>query len=141
MNYRSDREANLEIYLQNVCIASRNFQVQQLEGQVHAERNLEQSSFRIGWQERITLHYLVVPVTTTANCFSTSSPLLSSGNDNTAFDKSLLSSNSKHITDFVCRERAHEIFSVSTVVIITSFSNPQTDALDFCHRKLLKLIG
>ena len=125
MNYRSDRETNLEIDLQNVCIASRNFQVKQLEGQVYAERNPQQSSVRIGWQERITLHYLVVPVATIATCFSTIKSLSSSGNDNTAFDKSLLSSNCKHITDFVCRERAHEIFSVSTLVILVTLSSPQ----------------
>lgn len=109
MNYRSDRDANLEIDLSNVCIASRNFKVRQLEGQVYPEQNPTLPALQIGWQERITLHYLVAP-TETVSCFSALSTL-SSGHHSTDYDTS---SSSRHVTDFMCRERAHEVFTVSS---------------------------
>jgi len=113
MNYRSDRDANLEIDVRSICIASRNFKVEQLEGQVYPEQNSSMPSLRIGWQERVTLHYRVVP-THTATCFSALSALSSISNDtNVCNNKSLTSSDGTHTTDFMCRERAHEVFMVS----------------------------
>jgi hypothetical protein len=108
MNYRSDRDGKLEIDLGNIFVASKNFQVRQLEGQVYPEQDPKLPALQIGWQERITLHYLVVPTESNA-CFSALS-VLSSGHDNIIFDKSKSGS---HVTDFMCRERAHEVFTVS----------------------------
>ena len=100
MNYRSDRETKLEIDLGDFSIASRHFEVRQLEGQEYPGKN---QNLQIGWQERITLHYLVIPTVTTA-CFSK----LGQSSDNFAYEKT-----STHVTDFMCRERAHEVFTVS----------------------------
>ena len=111
MNYRSDRDTDLEINLRNVCIASRNFRVQQMEGQVQPESRSKLPSLQIGWQERMTLHYLVVP-TQTSNTFSTLSTLSSSKNDLIDRENPLKSNDSTHVTDFMCRERAHEVFTV-----------------------------
>ena len=69
MNYRSDRDLKLEIYLEKICIASRHFQVRQLQGQIDPDSLIPNvgngpglSSLQIGWQERVTLHYLVIPL-------------------------------------------------------------------------------
>eukprot|EP00804_Cyclotella_cryptica_P024493 CCRYP_017559-RA/>CCRYP_017559-RA protein AED:0.26 eAED:0.26 QI:1717/1/1/1/1/1/5/475/1401 len=110
MNYRSDRDTKLEINLGNVCIASRNFKVQQMEGQVHPESRSKSPSLQIGWQERMTLHYLVVPIQTN-NTFSTLSTISSIKNDSIDRENPLKSNDSTHITDFMCRERAHEVFT------------------------------
>lgn len=111
MNYRSDRESSLEIDLSHVCIASRNFKVQQLEGQVYPQQNPALPTLQIGWQERITLHYLIAP-TEASTCFSKLRSLLSDS-ANSVYDKS---SKNMHVTDFMCRERAHEVFSVSHLI-------------------------
>ena len=103
MNYRSDRETNLEIDLGDVRIASRNFEVRQLDGQVYHGQNQNPTTLQIGWQERITLHYLVIPTVTNA-CFSK----VVQSNDNFA-----CAHTNTHVTDFMCRERAHKIFTVS----------------------------
>jgi hypothetical protein len=114
MNYRSDRDANLEIDLDDVCIASRNFKVQTLEGQMYSHHKPKAPSLQIGWQERVTLHYLVIPIEKTT-CFSTLSVLSSLSTDNIACDEALKSFDSKHLTDFMCRERAHEVFTVCSL--------------------------
>jgi hypothetical protein len=111
MNYRSDRDTKLEINLGDVCIASRNFKVQRMEGQVQPETRSKSQSLQIGWQERMTLHYLVVQ-TQTSNTFSTLSTLSSSKNDLIDRENPLKSNDSTHVTDFMCRERAHEVFTV-----------------------------
>lgn len=120
MNYRSDRDSKLEINLNKICIASRHFEIKQLLGQIDSQDisqgkmgNNEVSPYlKIGWQERVTLHYLVVPIET-----STSSVIFSTLSF--AMDKNVEPesqpqlSNGAHVTDFMCRERAHDVFSVS----------------------------
>jgi hypothetical protein len=111
MNYRSDRDTKLEINLSNVCIASRNFQVKQLEGQVYPDHTSNASTLQIGWQERLTLHYLVVPIEMNADSSIRNLPC--SSDNGIACENILLSKNRTHVVDFMCRERAHEVFTVS----------------------------
>jgi len=122
MNYRSDRDSNLEIYLNKICIASRNFEIRQLLGQVDSQ-DLSQSliassgsdagsSLKIGWQERVTLHYLVVPIER-ANASVTFS-ILSFPCGNKSRSEFLPETRRWHgaqVTDFMCRERAHDVFT------------------------------
>ena len=137
MNYRSDRDSKLEIYLNKICIASRHFEIRQLQGQVDSD-DLSQSlistadgssnnnhpvspSLKIAWQERVTLHYLVVPIERVNDTLVTFSTLLfSSGNK--MVSESLLPQMSRRygaqVTDFMCRERAHEVFSVSLCILL-----------------------
>ena len=117
MNYRSDRDTKLEIYLNKICIASRHFKVKQLVGQVDSARRrplsaaLEgQSSFQIGWQERVTLHYLVVPIQSNADRVSFSN--LSFSSDETSVPQMHASKDDKKVAEFMCREKAHESFIV-----------------------------
>ena len=125
MNYRSDGHTKLQIYLEKICIASRHFQIKQLLGQVDSD-DLSQSliespqktdpvsSLKIGWQERITMQYLVVPIEVSHMPVSFSTLTFSSGNEmvlNSLPQIDLL--HGAKVTDFMCRERAHEVFTVS----------------------------
>lgn len=123
MNYRSDRDLKLEINLDKICIASRNFEVKQMQGQIDSgdvtkalgADGPDLPSLQIGWQERVTLHYLVVPISNPTS-FSTLSTLSFSGVS--AATQSLQQTSNRcgaKVTDFICRERAHEEFSVSDV--------------------------
>ena len=119
MNYRSDRDSKLEINLNKICIASRHFEIKQLLGQIDSQdvsqaqtgNNEVSSSLKIGWQERVTLHYLVVPIESSSASviFST----LSFAMDNKNVKPKPQLSDSAHVADFMCRERAHDVFSVS----------------------------
>jgi hypothetical protein len=116
MNYRSENARKLEIYLNRICIASRHFEVKQLQGQVETcdlsqvPGNFDSIlSLKVGWQERVSLHYLVVPTEVNSTSVSFSTLSFSSG------DKTVLQSqrDGAQVTDFMCLERAHELFMVS----------------------------
>ena len=126
MNYRSDRDTKLDILLNKISIASRHFVIKELLGQVdshdlspspiessYGSTGNQVSSLKIGWQERVTLHYLVVPIVETSSTAVTFSTLsFSSGNK--GISQSLLPQiGSAQVTDFMCRERAHDMFRVS----------------------------
>lgn len=127
MNYRSDRDTKLDIILNKICIASRYFEIKQLLGQIDSDdlsssqltstRNScsQVPSLKIGWQEKVTLHYLVVPIDMPSTSVTFSS--LSFTTDNSAISESSPPQlgNCAQVTDFMCRERAHDVFSVSQV--------------------------
>jgi len=117
MNYRSDRDSKLEIYLNKICIASRHFKVKQLAGQVDSagwrplNADIEgQSSLQIGWQERVTLHYLVVPIQSNVDEVSFSN--ISFLADEESVPEMHASNDDKKDAEFMCREKAHESFIV-----------------------------
>lgn len=119
MNYRSDRDSKLEIYLNKICIASRHFKVTKLAGQVDSagQRPLSasiegQSSFKIGWQERVTLHYLVVPIQSNTDQVSFSNLTFLS---EMSVPEMHASNGDKKVVEFMCREKAHESFIVRSV--------------------------
>mmetsp|Transcript_1241 Transcript_1241/g.2203 ORF Transcript_1241/g.2203 Transcript_1241/m.2203 type:complete len:647 (+) Transcript_1241:74-2014(+) len=115
MNYRSDRDSKLEIDLNKICVASRHFEIRQLPGQVEPVDfdNPSSTSLKIGWQERVTLHYLVVPTENVNSAFVAISTLLfSSGNKMLLSNRRTeMNQNGAQLTDFMCRERAHELFT------------------------------
>lgn len=124
MNYRSDRDTKLEIFLNRIFIASRHFEIKQLLGQVDShdlsqpliassEGGSDNSSLKIGWQERVTLHYLVVPIETDNSSVKFSTLLFSSGDKVTESFPQTIQRYGSQVTDFMCRERAHDVFSVS----------------------------
>ena len=120
MNYRSDRDNKLEINLNKICIASRHFEIKQLLGQIDSQdmsppqtgNNEVSPSLKIGWQERVTLHYLVVPIET-SSASVTFSTLSFAMDENVKPESPPQLSDGAHVTDFMCRERAHDVFSVS----------------------------
>jgi hypothetical protein len=116
MNYRSDRDSGLDINFDNLCVISRHFEVKQLQGQfisdgvsnslIHVDD--EPSALEVGWQERVTLHYLVAPIAGAVGpCNISLLPLSNDGN------ASVVKNGDAKLTDFICRERAHDVFSVS----------------------------
>jgi hypothetical protein len=60
-NCRSDGSSELDITLDKLCIVSRHYRMELLEGQLGVT-SLEASPFPLGWQERVTLHYRVIPL-------------------------------------------------------------------------------
>jgi hypothetical protein len=128
MNNRSDSDNRLEIYLNKICIANRNFEIRKLPGQVDISdlsqyllatvgSNDSSLSLKIGWQERVTLHYRVIPieVDTTSVSFST---FTFSRDDEMALESQPLIDHryGAQVTDFMCLERAHEVFTVSQLL-------------------------
>lgn len=127
MNYRSDRDTGLEINFNNICVISRHFEVKQLQGQlisddvssslIPIDDNPKPSPLKVGWQERVTLHYLVAPVAETDGlCNISMLPFLKDGNASLQDGSATFSDISLGVgklTDFICRERAHDVFSVS----------------------------
>mmetsp|Transcript_27462 Transcript_27462/g.55151 ORF Transcript_27462/g.55151 Transcript_27462/m.55151 type:complete len:1702 (+) Transcript_27462:4357-9462(+) len=114
MNYRSDRDSGLDINFDNICVISRHFEVKQLQGQfisdgvsnslIHVDD--EPSALEVGWQERVTLHYLVAPIAGAVGpCNISLLPLSNDGN------ASVVKNGDAKLTDFICRERAHDVFS------------------------------
>ena len=125
MNNRSDNGSQVEIYLKNICIASRHFEIRKLPGQVDA-RDLSQYlldgvgsndsslSLKIGWQERLTLHYRVVPIEVDSSPVSFSTFSFSRDVEMALESQPLIDYRyGAQVTDFMCLERAHEIFTVS----------------------------
>ena len=120
MNYRSDRDSKLQMYLDKICIASRHFEIRQLPGQVDSDDLSKSlisgpvSSLKIGWQERVTVHYIVVPIDVASLPVSFSTLSFSSGNE-MVFESSpqMDHMTGAKVADFMCRERACEVFTVS----------------------------
>lgn len=130
MNYRSDSDTKLEMYLNKICIASRHFEIRQLLGQVDAS-DLSQFllasvgnsddvlSLKIGWQERVTLHYLVVPIEVNSTSVSFSTISFSKGDEMALESQPLIDHRyGSQVTDFMCLERAHEVFTVSQCLFV-----------------------
>ena len=125
MNYRSDRDSGLDINFDNICVISRHFEVKQLQGQlisddvsnslIPLDDNPKSSQLEVGWQERVTLHYLVVPVAKSDGSCNIS--VLPFSKDGTA-SFPVTSRRVGKLTDFICRERAHNVFSVSALRLL-----------------------
>ena len=119
MNYRSDRDAGLDINFDNICVISRHFEVKQLQGQLISDGvsncllplDDKPSALEVGWQERVTLHYLVAPVAKTDGSCNISMLSFSKNDESSSFPNA--SRGDATLTDFICRERAHDVFSVS----------------------------
>jgi len=105
-NFRGDRESDLDISVERVCVASKNYLIKPFIIE-HSASNLpedpnELSGYRIGWQEQVTMHYIITPTDSNAHlCFLSDVGDLS--NDELYVDKSL--------TDFICLEHANAEFS------------------------------
>jgi len=122
-NYRSDRQTSLEINLDKICIASRYYRVQQLPDQLGESdlypSNAQQqqlygmpaSLLQIGWQERVTMHYLIIPFEDEEEAKYTLSQCHLVGENSNSSGTSLF--NESEITDFVCLEHAHERFKTA----------------------------
>lgn len=112
-NYRSDRASDLNILVNKISIASKNYEIKRLiandiEDIIDAKKSeLGQS---IGLREQVTIHYLIKPISTVdrksliSECHLGSNEALESEN------------NGAKVTDFICLEYAHDKFKVSNVI-------------------------
>mmetsp|Transcript_18464 Transcript_18464/g.52988 ORF Transcript_18464/g.52988 Transcript_18464/m.52988 type:complete len:1404 (-) Transcript_18464:37-4248(-) len=108
-NYRSDRQSQLDISLDKVCIASRFYQAKTLASQLDVGASDDQSPEhpQIGWQERMTMHYLITPTNTASEGELLLNQCCHMGD---AVDGD---STSDVLIDFVCLENAHDRFKAA----------------------------
>mmetsp|Transcript_143 Transcript_143/g.202 ORF Transcript_143/g.202 Transcript_143/m.202 type:complete len:2064 (-) Transcript_143:174-6365(-) len=127
-NYRSD-SGNLDIKLDKICVAGKYYQVKPLgvlyEDDIsHTEEKVDHSndlgsnadseSLSIHWQEQVTLHYIVCPVSVEEDpCYTLSvCNVLNKMNAKSVAKISHIREEDKAspITDYLCLEHAHEYF-------------------------------
>jgi hypothetical protein len=136
-NYRTDRPTKLRVTLESLNLASRRYRMQRLPGQLGDEPG--SPSVQLGWQERVTVHYRIVPreQNSTTCCLSQCRFEELEETDGN-FDS--LDCAGTRTTDFICLENAHDDFKVSWF----SFHN-LGDTFDayswfvFSFRQLLRL--
>jgi len=105
-NLRTDRPDNLHLLAKKVMLASRAYKLEQLPGQVN-DNDDGRPEVKLGWQERVTLHYRVVPLEEeSSTCLLSQSNLTSSSSSKTSQTPAASSS----VLNFLCLERAHRHF-------------------------------
>ena len=102
-NYRSDQPEQLHLLVDQLTLASRSYKLQPLPGQIVAS----DGQVRLGWQERVTLHYRVLPLDEPSSTCLLSQSILSTGSTNRTLS---LQASSSSLLHFLCLERAHAQF-------------------------------
>jgi len=115
-NYRSDSQSKLDIILDRVCIASKHYCIKPMITQIRAKvesseevnkQDVLVDGLGIGWQEQVTLHFLISPSDMNES-LCTFSECVVKGRK--VAQLSLKSKKYSSITDFICLEHAHEHF-------------------------------
>lgn len=109
-NNRTDRPTDLFIGLDNLSLASRHYRLEALPGQFSDAKSGGPSSLQLGWRERMTFHYRVVPLEEDSNTCLIS--------EHAFAEKESPGSTVKHCaasadTDYLCLERAAENFEAA----------------------------
>ena len=107
-NYRSDQESKVELFLHYLSIASRYYKAIPIEGQISEDSistSTPSSSFKIHWQERLTMHYRIIPLDDAK--FTKSDCPFHTDNDTT-------NRNTELEMNFLCIENAYTKFKVRT---------------------------
>lgn len=112
-NYRSDTQSKLDIILDKVCVASKRYSIKPMAGQTVEKDNkssrctnytgISECGLHIGWQEQVTLHYLISPLDVDEAKCTYSQCLINGQVDSKRTTDSL-------VTDFICLEHAHGHF-------------------------------
>ena len=98
--------------LDKLSLASRHYRLEALPGQFSSTEQLA-NVIQIGWQERMTVHYRVIPLEEESRtCLLSEVTFSEKAESNT---KECVASDS---TDFLCLERACETFEVSLGFIL-----------------------
>lgn len=114
-----------------MCVASSSYRIQKLAGQLGESDPLSSeahqqelhggpvSALEIGWQERVTMHYLIIPLEngTTGSDYTLSECQFMGDMKVLPNASSVDKSNGTCITDFVCLEHAHETFTVRHIYL------------------------
>lgn len=107
-NYRSDKSSELDVILDKLCILSRHYKMELLEGQLGVVKT-EASPFRLGWQERVTLHYRVIPMEgPSSTCMLSECQFAEGGVEVTECLAG-------PTTNYLCMEHAQQEFQVSKI--------------------------
>jgi len=104
-NYRSDKSSELDVTLDKLCILSRHYRMELLEGQLGAFQ-AEATPFRLGWQERVTLHYRVIPLDEASAACMLSECQFAEG------QVEVMESLAGPTTNYLCMEHAQHEFQV-----------------------------
>lgn len=103
-----DRPTDLYITLDKLSLASRQYRLEVLPGQLSTSDQIA-NVLQIGWQERLTVHFRVVPIEGVSSlCELSECPFLE---DAVTTSQTCVKSGAM---DFVCLERAYETFEVIT---------------------------
>jgi hypothetical protein len=108
-NNRADRPTDLYITLDKLCVASRHYRLEALPGQVTTSEQVG-NVLQIGWQERLTVHYRIVPLGT-----ENMSCLLSECAFTEAGESSTKDCTASDAIDYLCLENANEMFEVRSL--------------------------
>ena len=106
-NNRTDRPTDLYVTLDKVALASRKYKLEVIPGQFITSDQIG-SVIQIDWQERLTVHYRVLPLLEGESSFAELS-VCPFKDDAVASRQKCASSTA---LDFVCLERAFETFEV-----------------------------
>lgn len=109
-NYRSDKETDLEIAIENISVISQNYGIKPLvKNNMSQNRKNQLSGHPISWQEQAVMHFIISPLEpSSANCTTSNCSL-----DESANDPSSSICSSVHIADFICLGNAHDKFTAS----------------------------
>lgn len=107
-NFRSDSETGMEISVKKICVASKNYSIRALvEDETTSQSGTDLSrNCSISWQEKMTMHYLISPLSARSEryCTLSESVLDNAENHNSSGYSSMI--------DFLSLEHAHSHFSV-----------------------------
>jgi len=104
-NYRSDKQSDLDIFVNSISVASKLYKVkplvpQNLSGSIEGTRS--KIGHSIGWREQVTMHYLISPVNST--------PFKCNLSECSLGTETVNHKNESRVTDFICLEYAHDKF-------------------------------
>ena len=106
-NYRSDKQSDLDIFVNNIAVASKLYTVKPLINQdpkITLENNKPNTGHSIGWREQVTMHYLISPAKSVGpKCIISECSL---------GGKTIEQKDDSQVTDFICLEYAHDKFKV-----------------------------
>jgi len=106
-NKRTDRPTDLFVTLDKLSVASRHYKLEALPGQfITSEEN--GNVLQIGWQERVTIHYKVIPLEKESKVC-----LLSECSFTEMAKSTTIECIYSKATDYLCLERARESFEVA----------------------------
>lgn len=94
--------------MEKLSITSRHYRIERLLGQL-GDAKEEPAPPQIGWQERLTMHYRIIPRDISTNSCTVSECHFMEGNSGQSSTPTMTS------TDYLCLEHAHDDFQVSVM--------------------------
>lgn len=96
--------------MDKIGVTSRHYRLERLLGQL-GDANDESRPLKLGWQERVAMHYRIIPRNTETSICTVSECPFMEGAIYTGSPKAALDNMAS--TDYLCLEHAHTKFQVS----------------------------